>query len=64
MDSNFQDIDIILPHPVYAWMSWIAVLNPGSDTFEHVKPLIDETCNLALNKWKKKRDGRSKTDKL
>ncbi len=34
MDYDFTQIDKIIPHPVYAWMSWICVLNPSNKTFE------------------------------
>ncbi|MDZ7600323.1 MAG: DUF6194 family protein [Hoeflea sp.] len=37
---DFTEIDRITPHPVYGWMGWIAVLNPGEETFETCKPLI------------------------
>ena len=37
---DFSQRDRILPHPVYGWMCWIAVLNPSHETFEEVKPLL------------------------
>ena len=30
---DFTALDIILPHPVYGWMSWVAVLSPSPTTF-------------------------------
>ena len=29
MDCDFTALDIIIPHPVYAWMGWVSVLNPS-----------------------------------
>lgn len=48
---DFSKLDCILPHPIYAWMSWICVLNPSKETFEKLKPLINEGYNLAKEKY-------------
>lgn len=45
--------DKILPHPVYAWMVWVCVLNPSEQTFEELKPYIQETYEYAKEKFKK-----------
>jgi hypothetical protein len=37
---DFAALDQIMPHPVYAPMSWVCVLNPSDATFEEVKPLL------------------------
>ena len=34
LDYDFTQTDKIIPHPVYAWMSWICVLNPSSEAFD------------------------------
>lgn len=51
---DFTALDQITPHPVYGWMSWIAVLNPSYDTFVKLKPLIAEGVSLAEIKYQKK----------
>ena len=51
---DFTKVDEIMPHPVYGWMSWIGVLNPSRETFERLKPLIDEGAKLAQQKYQKK----------
>jgi hypothetical protein len=38
---DFTQLDRIMPHPVYGWMSWMAVLNPSRVTFEELEPLMD-----------------------
>lgn len=48
---DFSQIDRILPHPVYGWMSWIAVLNPRRATFAKLEPLIDEAVGIAAEKF-------------
>ncbi len=55
MDFDFTQPDKIMPHPVYAWMSWICVLNPGMQTFEQLKPLILEAYDYAKEKYCKKK---------
>jgi hypothetical protein len=52
---NFTALDQLMPHPVYAWMSWIAILNPSSASFECLKPLLVEAHGLAATKFSKRR---------
>lgn len=54
MDADFSLPDRILPHPVYAWMGWICVLNPTQATFETLKPLITEAYEYAKEKYGKR----------
>ena len=54
MDFDFTSLDTILPHPVYAWMGWICVLNPSVQTFEECKLLIQESYEFAKEKINKK----------
>ncbi len=55
MDYDFTQLDVIMPHPVYAWMAWACVLNPSEQTFEKLKPLIQEAYVFAQEKFKKRR---------
>ena len=55
MDYDFTKTDRIIPHPVYAWMGWLCVLNPSNKTFEKLKPLIDEAYEYAKEKYRKKK---------
>ncbi|MDE5671431.1 MAG: hypothetical protein K2I14_08255 [Eubacterium sp.] len=52
---DFTETDKMIPHPVYAWMSWICILNPGNETFEKLKPLITEAYEYAKEKYEKKK---------
>ncbi|RRD38431.1 hypothetical protein EII29_10340 [Leptotrichia sp. OH3620_COT-345] len=54
MNYDFSIIDRIVPHPVYAWMSWICILNPSEKTFEKLKPLIYEAYEYVKEKYAKK----------
>ncbi|MDT4878061.1 hypothetical protein FQZ97_1136310 [compost metagenome] len=46
-------LDRLMPHPVYARMYWVSVINPSAATFETVKPLLAEARKLLAS-----RDGR------
>lgn len=51
---DFTALDQILPHPVYAHLSWVCVLNPGEATFETVRTLLAEAHGLAASKFEKR----------
>lgn len=55
MDYDFSVLDQLLPHPVYAWMGWICVLSPSSDTFQTMKPYIQEAYEYAKEKFAKRK---------
>ena len=52
--ADFTALDYLMPHPVYAWMGWIAALNPSPETFEAMKPLIQESYEYAREKFAKR----------
>lgn len=51
MDFDFTVLDIIIPHPVYAWMGCVCVLNPSDKTFENFKMMIQESYEFAKEKF-------------
>lgn len=55
MPFDFTATNVIMPHPVYAWMGWICVLNPSEDTFEHMKSLIHDAYEYATEKFVKRK---------
>lgn len=55
MDFDFTCLDTIMPHPVYAWMGWICVLNPSNQTFEEFKVLIQESYEFAKEKFSRRK---------
>ena len=54
MPYDFSQLDRLLPHPVYAWMGWVCTLNPSCQTFEELKPLIEESYEYAREKYAKR----------
>jgi hypothetical protein len=53
-DHDFTQSDLIMPHPVYGWMCWIAVKNPSAETLETLKPLLAESYQIATGKFNKR----------
>ncbi|WP_341893469.1 DUF6194 family protein [Variovorax sp. YR752] len=51
---DYMALDQLMPHPVYAKMYWVSVINPSAATFETVKPLLAEARNLATARDKSK----------
>lgn len=48
-------IDKIFPHPVYAWMSWVSVINPSQETIAQLigSGFIDEAYDDAVERYHK-----------
>ncbi len=40
-------LDTLMPHPVYAWMLWVHILSPTAERMVELRPLIDESLELA-----------------
>lgn len=55
MPYNFTAKNVIMPHPVYAWMGWICALSPSETTFESLKPYILESYEYAKEKFSKRK---------
>lgn len=55
---DFTQLDQIMPHPVYGWMSWLGILNPSPETFDRIKPLIDDAVKLAAGKFARRIAGK------
>ncbi len=53
-DQDLLTTNILMPHPIYAWMSWVCILSPSQDKFEEIYPLIIEAYNNAIGKFNKK----------
>lgn len=51
---DFTALDQLMPHPIYAPMSWICILNPGEVTFETVKQLLAEAYEIDVKKHTKR----------
>jgi hypothetical protein len=50
---DFTALNVFLPHPIYAPMSWICILNPGEANLETVKKFLTEAYELDVKKYSK-----------
>jgi hypothetical protein len=50
---DFAQLDVVMPHPIYAWMGWIQVLNPSAERFASMEPLFVESYDLVLCKFER-----------
>ncbi len=64
MDYDFTILDTIMPHPVYAWMGWVCVLNPSSKTFEEFKIMLQESYEFAKEKFAKRKKNEPSNTKI
>ncbi|QPH54806.1 DUF6194 family protein [Pontivivens ytuae] len=39
-EHDFTALDRLMPHPVYGWMGWVAILNPSRPSVEALTPLL------------------------
>jgi len=53
-DYDFTQCNQLTPHPIYGWMRWLAIISPDHQKFETIKPLISESYDLAVKKFKKR----------
>jgi len=51
---DFSQLDVVMPHPVYAWGVWLCILSPSEASFDKLKPLLKESYELAVERYKKR----------
>jgi Family of unknown function (DUF6194) len=52
--DDFTAVDLLMPHPIYAWMGWAQVLSPSAETYKRTFYLIREAHQIAVVKFNKK----------
>ena len=51
---EFDQLNELMPHPIYAWMCWAQILSPTSEKFSSVFHIIEEAHQAAVQKFTKK----------
>jgi hypothetical protein len=46
--------DVVLPHPAYADLGWVAVVNPGERTRQQVLALLLTAHQAAMARWRRR----------
>jgi hypothetical protein len=49
---DYAALDRLMPHPIYAPMSWVSVLNPSPATLAQLQPLLTEAYSLAVQRYR------------
>jgi hypothetical protein len=49
-DHDLTALDQLMPHPVYAWMGWVQILNPTTDRIDSLRDLRTTSLELARDK--------------
>lgn len=47
---DYTRLDELMPHPVYAPLNWVCILNPSPKSFETVWLLIEEAVSVAAGR--------------
>jgi hypothetical protein len=55
---NLARLDGLMPHPVYAWMSWVQILSPTPARHASLRPLLAQSLDFARAKWKRRKPAR------
>lgn len=50
----FDELNTIMPHPIYAWMNWVCVNSPQEDIFQTFLELVDISYNKAIKSYNAK----------
>jgi hypothetical protein len=58
---DFTVTNVVMPHPVYAWMGWVQVLSPSAETFTEMHPLFVAAYDEVLAKFEARRAKRSRS---
>lgn len=51
---DFTARDTLTPHPVYGWMSWVAILNPSTENFADMSEIMEAAFCKAKASFEKK----------
>lgn len=51
---NFTEVNVIMPHPVYAWMCWVCVNSPDESTLDDFFKLVDSSYEKAKKSYNAK----------
>lgn len=52
---DFTQTNLLMPHPIYAWMNWLQVLNPSVETWSSIHHLVQESYVLSKARFEHKK---------
>ncbi|MGH1439561.1 MAG: DUF6194 family protein [Cellvibrionaceae bacterium] len=60
---DFTESNVLMPHPIYGWMSWVQIVNPSESKFNEILGLVREAHENAISKFNKKTANKSNAKK-
>ena len=51
-NHDYAALNTLMPHPIYASMSWVCIVNPDARTFETLKPYLRKAYKNAVKRYK------------
>jgi hypothetical protein len=55
LDYDFTSTGTLMPHPIYAWLGWVCINNPGVPHLDLLQHLLDISYANAWTKFAKKK---------
>lgn len=49
LDIDFTKLQQLMPHPIYAWMSWVAILSPKTENIKMLQHLLNISYEKATH---------------
>jgi hypothetical protein len=59
---DFTRLDTLMPHPVYGWMGWMAILSPEEPTWQRCCVLVKDAHSRARQTFEKRMRKRDLAD--
>ncbi|WLP93817.1 DUF6194 family protein [Psychrobacter sp. M13] len=53
IEQDFSQLNLLMPHPIYAWMGWICINSPTNDSFAKMTKYIELSYNRAVKSYLK-----------
>lgn len=47
---DFTQTNLLMPHPIYAWMNWVQILTPSAEKWHSIRHLIVESYELSKSR--------------
>jgi len=52
---DFTQTNLLMPHPIYAWMHWLQIINPSQETWNSNQHLIQDSYQLSKARFEKRK---------
>jgi hypothetical protein len=51
---DYAQLDVLLPHPIYATQGWVSILNPGERMLATARTLLADARDLAARRYERR----------